>query len=90
MEDIYRGFYIPSGSIIIANIWSITHDKASLVFLPFAFHLELIYVAQSVYPDPYTFNPDRFIKDGLLNTDVKDPSDFVFGFGRRWDISSKD
>jgi cytochrome P450 len=35
------------------------------------------------YPDPYTFNPDRFIKDGKLNDDVKDPSTAAFGHGRR-------
>ncbi|TCD70018.1 hypothetical protein EIP91_005269 [Steccherinum ochraceum] len=35
------------------------------------------------YPDPSTFNPDRFIKDGKINPDVRDPTTITFGFGRR-------
>ena len=36
------------------------------------------------YPEPRLFNPDRFIKDGKLNPDVRDPLTVVFGFGRRY------
>lgn len=35
------------------------------------------------YPDPERFNPDRFIKDGKLNPEVRDPLTIAFGFGRR-------
>ena len=38
---------------------------------------------QTMYPDPETFNPDRFLKDGNLNPAVRDPETIVFGFGRR-------
>ncbi|KAI0705584.1 cytochrome P450 [Earliella scabrosa] len=38
---------------------------------------------ERMYPDPETFNPDRFLKDGKINPDVRDPNTFVFGYGRR-------
>jgi hypothetical protein len=39
---------------------------------------------ETIYPDPFTFNPDRFMKDGQLNPDVRDPGHATFGFGRRY------
>ncbi|THH00014.1 hypothetical protein EW026_g2458 [Hermanssonia centrifuga] len=38
---------------------------------------------ESVYPEPMTFNPDRFMKDGELNPEVRDPATAAFGYGRR-------
>ncbi|THH01737.1 hypothetical protein EW026_g988 [Hermanssonia centrifuga] len=35
------------------------------------------------YPCPEQFNPERFITDGTLDTNVRDPSTIAFGFGRR-------
>jgi len=66
VEDEYRGYRIPAGSIIIANAWAMLHNA-------------------EVYPEPFKFNPDRFINlhDGTLNSDVKDPRHAAFGFGRR-------
>ncbi|KAF7299789.1 hypothetical protein HMN09_00984900 [Mycena chlorophos] len=63
VEDEYRGFRIPAGSVVIGNVWAILHDK-------------------EVYPNPDAFIPDRFMRDGKLNPDVRDP-DSAFGFGRR-------
>ncbi|KAK1219051.1 hypothetical protein PQX77_018241 [Marasmius sp. AFHP31] len=35
-----------------------------------------------MYPDPYKFNPDRWLKDGKINSEVRDVTS-GFGFGRR-------
>ncbi|KAF9457683.1 cytochrome P450 [Collybia nuda] len=64
VEDEYKGYRIPAGSIVIPNAWAMLHNE-------------------SVYPDPFTFNPDRFMKDGKLNPAVRDPDHAAFGFGRR-------
>jgi len=36
-----------------------------------------------VYPNPETFSPDRFLKDGKINPLVYNPENRVFGTGRR-------
>ncbi|TFK83976.1 CyP450 monooxygenase [Polyporus arcularius HHB13444] len=36
-----------------------------------------------IYEDPHVFRPERFIQYGKLNSDVRDPYEFVFGYGRR-------
>ncbi|KAJ8077768.1 hypothetical protein PM082_002201 [Marasmius tenuissimus] len=41
-----------------------------------------IFHDEKMYPDPYTFKPDRWIKDGKINPDVRDAM-AAFGFGRR-------
>ncbi|RPD77552.1 cytochrome P450 [Lentinus tigrinus ALCF2SS1-7] len=64
-EDIeYRGYFIPKGTVLIANAWACLHDP-------------------DVYSDPDLFLPDRFIRNGNLDPSVRDPSDFIFGYGRR-------
>ncbi|KAJ2966481.1 hypothetical protein NUW54_g13795 [Trametes sanguinea] len=35
------------------------------------------------YTDPFAFNPDRFMKDGVLDPEVFDREEVAFGFGRR-------
>jgi hypothetical protein len=38
---------------------------------------------EEVYSDAESFKPERFIKNGTLNEEIRDPHDIVFGFGRR-------
>ena len=46
-------------------------------------------LSRSVLNDPIAFNnpqefqPERYLKDGKLNPDVRDPDCAAFGFGRR-------
>ncbi|OCH88065.1 CyP450 monooxygenase [Obba rivulosa] len=63
-NDVYDGYHIPKGSVVIGNSWAILHDSKD-------------------YPEPEVFKPERFLKDGRLDPDVKDPSTAAFGFGRR-------
>ncbi|KAF8992725.1 cytochrome P450 [Cyathus striatus] len=35
------------------------------------------------YPNPQTFKPEHFLKDGRLNEDIRNREDIAFGFGRR-------
>ena len=37
---------------------------------------------ETMYPNPEKFDPDRFLRDGKINPDVRDPI-VAFGFGRR-------
>nr|BED43014.1 cytochrome P450 monooxygenase [Trametes versicolor] len=36
-----------------------------------------------VYPDPGTFDPERFLEDGKLSPGARDPYAYIFGLGRR-------
>ncbi|KAI9448687.1 cytochrome P450 [Lactarius psammicola] len=62
-DAVYRGFFIPKGSVMIANSWSILHKP-------------------EIYPDPETFNPERFLnKDGTFRDDPT--ISLAFGAGKR-------
>ena len=38
---------------------------------------------ERVYPEPHEFRPERFLKNGELDSSVRDPMDIPIGFGRR-------
>ncbi|CAA7262451.1 unnamed protein product [Cyclocybe aegerita] len=60
-DDVYDGYFIPKGAVIMPNVWHMLHDP-------------------EVYPDPHSFNPDRF---NGLDAAMEEVKDLVFGFGRR-------
>ncbi|KAF7979326.1 hypothetical protein HWV62_42735 [Athelia sp. TMB] len=63
-DDEYRGFFIPKGTIVLANSHQVMNDPA-------------------VYPDPASFKPERFLKDGKADPAVRNPAPAAFGYGRR-------
>ncbi|TFK28470.1 cytochrome P450 [Coprinopsis marcescibilis] len=63
-DDIFKGYFIPKGTIVVANAWAMLRNEED-------------------YPNPDVFSPERYLKDGTLNSSVPDPGTIVFGFGRR-------
>lgn len=47
------------------------------------YNLWAMFHDESAYPGPFSFRPDRFLEDGQINPDVKDPEQLIFGWGRR-------
>ncbi|KAI0712386.1 cytochrome P450 [Earliella scabrosa] len=66
-DDEYHGYFIPKNTMVVVNAW---YDR-SILHDP------------DTYSEPDKFIPERFMKDGRLNTDVRDPASIAFGFGRR-------
>ena len=38
----------------------------------------------TVYENPGDFRPERFIRNGQLDLSIRDPTAFIFGYGRRY------
>ncbi|KAG1753727.1 cytochrome P450 [Suillus paluster] len=79
-DDIHNGYYIPKGSMILANIWSV-HSHFGIRYLT-EFDDRFMLNDPRTYVNPSQFNPERFLaQDGEgLETD---PRTICFGFGRR-------
>ncbi|EJF61737.1 cytochrome P450 [Dichomitus squalens] len=54
---------------------------AGTLLLPATWYAQLHNPA--VFEDPDQFRPERFIRDGKLDLTVRDPTTFIFGYGRR-------
>ncbi|KAK6980638.1 O-methylsterigmatocystin oxidoreductase [Favolaschia claudopus] len=67
-DDEYRGYRLPKGSLV-RKVVVIGNSWAIL-------HDE------EIYPDPFSFEPERFIVNESTKSNAKSP-DIAFGYGRR-------
>jgi hypothetical protein len=80
-DDEYNGFYIPKGTIVIGNAWLV---RPLILFSVMNFLLfRAILHDRKAFNNPEEFQPERYLKDGKLNPDVRDPECAAFGYGRR-------
>ena len=82
-DDVYMGLHIPAGTTILDNAWYAIQFRR-IILVGDLMLGRAMFRDESFYPDPHTFNPGRFLKNGQINPDVRDPEETGgFGWGRR-------
>nr|VWO95117.1 N/A [Ganoderma boninense] len=88
-DEVVNGYFIPAGTVLLANIWCVDLPVRSNIRLTVLMavrcdgYIRACLHDSAVYDNPETFRPERFLQDGKLNLDAQDPDSFSFGFGRR-------
>lgn len=88
-DDVYKGYTLPKGTIIIPNTWYVdmlsTFSLEKFVVLILGWWYDRAFLHDSeAYPDPLDFKPERFLtSEGKFNHAVRDPELAAFGYGRR-------
>ena len=76
---------ITAFSFLKGQLLSVTHGSYDHLN-PFSV-LKLLFRSilhdRKAFDNPQEFRPERYLKDGKLNPDVRDPDCAAFGFGRR-------
>jgi hypothetical protein len=77
-DNTYNGYFMPAGSLTLANIWyaQTSCSPLSSLSLTRIWQSRAIQHDPATYPEPLKFRPERFLTSAPL-------SDFTFGFGRR-------
>ena len=82
-EDEYRGWHIPKGTTVIANLRYVSAlTNAQTPFLTAKYFSAMLH-DESVYSKPHEFIPDRYSPTPENPSGEPDPSRAAFGFGRR-------
>ena len=81
-EDVYNGYRIPRGTIIYSNVACVLVYLVRRVFALSATRYHRFMLNDpSVWPEPRSFKPERFLN--ALAPGQFDPKVVIFGFGRR-------
>lgn len=83
MEDvIHEGYYIPKGTSVFGNIWSVGLYSSPVMTLTQTYSRAIFYDPDT-YPNPEVFDPSRHVTETGEPTDGPNVYDVCFGYGRR-------